>query len=315
MQTFPPRRGRAPPKGSETMRNDEMREPALVTVVILTYNEETNLPPCLASLRGLNCAIVVVDSGSTDRTVTIAKEAGAMVVEHPFVTYAAQRNWALENVPIPSEWVLHLDADERLTPNLVQEINDVLHASAREVDGYLLRKRTVFMGRWIKHGGHYPSYHLRLFRKQQGRCEDRLYDQHFFVNGTVRALQHDYVDILTSDLDVWMQRHIRWAALEARELSSSREEGQLVAAKFLGDPIQRRRWLRDRLYARAPLFTRAFLYWFYRYFLRLGFLDGREGMIFHFLQGCWYRFLIDVKLHELWQQCSARPSRGIFAQR
>jgi len=296
------------------MSSDATREPAAVTVVILTYNEEANLPSCLESLRGLTCAIVVVDSGSTDRTVAIAREAGALVAEHPFANYAAQRNWALENVPIRSEWVLNLDADERLTPDLVQEIADVLHAPVSEVDGYLLRKRTVFMGRWIKHGAHYPSYHLRLFRKQRGRCEERLYDQHFVVNGTVRTLQHDYVDVLTSDLDVWMQRHIRWAGLEARELSLSREDGPLVVPKLLGDPIQQRRWLRDRLYARAPLFTRAFLYWFYRYFLCVGFLDGKEGLIFHFLQGCWYRFLIDVKLHELRLQSNARPSRGASAE-
>jgi glycosyltransferase involved in cell wall biosynthesis len=279
-----------------------MHEPARITVVVLTYNEETNLPRCLQSLRGLDCEILVVDSGSTDRTVAIAAEAGATVVEHPFSNYAAQRNWAQENGAIRSEWVLHLDADERLTAELVQELNDVLWAPPNDVDGFLLRKRTVFMGKWIKHGGHYPSYHLRLFRKKRGRCEERLYDQHFLVDGTVATLKHDYVDILTSDLDVWIQRHIRWAELEARELILSRAQGQQVDGKFLGSPIQRRRWLRDRLYAKAPLFARAFLYWFYRYFLRLGFLDGREGLIFHFLQGCWYRFLVDVKLDELRRQ-------------
>lgn len=270
-----------------------------LSVIVLTHNEEANLPVCMESLKGLDCEVFVVDSGSTDRTVEIAKAAGAHVVEHPFENYAAQRNWAQQHLPIRSDWILHLDADERLTPELVAEINDVLQKPSHETDGFLLRKRTVFMGRWIKHGGHYPSYHLRLFRKDRGICEDRLYDQHFLVNGRVRPLNHDYLDVITSDLGTWTLRHTRWAELEAREVVSGRGGGFRVRSAPLGNPIERRRWLREGLYLPAPLFIRPFVYWFYRYFLRLGFLDGVEGLIFHFLQGCWYRFLVDVKIYEL----------------
>ena len=159
-----------------------------LTVVVLTYNEEANLPRCLDSLQGLACSVVVVDSGSTDRTVQIAERYNATLLCHPFENYAIQRNWAQANLPLETDWVLHLDADERLTPELAREINETLAAAEDGIDGFLLRKRTIFMGRWIRHGGHYPSYHLRLFRPHKGRCEDRLYDQHFVVNGKVRPL-------------------------------------------------------------------------------------------------------------------------------
>ena len=277
-----------------------------VTVIVLTYNEEANLPDCLTSLNGLAAELFVVDSGSTDRTVEIAQAAGARVVQHPFETYAAQRNWAQQHLPIQSEWVLHLDADERLTPELVAEIVHVLSDPPSNTAGFLLRKRTIFMGRWIKHGGHYPSYHLRLFRKQLGACEDRLYDQHFLVRGRVRRLHHDYLDVLTSDLTTWTQRHARWAELEAREIIGQHHSAQRVHASFWGSPIERRRWLREGVYGRSPLFVRALLYWLYRYVVRLGFLDGPEGFIFHFLQGCWYRYLIDAKIYE-WRKLRTSP--------
>ena len=272
---------------------------ARVSVVVLAYNEEVNLPACLVSLEGLACELFVVDSGSTDRTREIAAAAGATVVEHPFENYSAQRNWAQRNLPLRTDWVLHLDSDERLTPELVAEINAMLQNPPADVDGFLFRKRTVFMGRWIRHGGHYPAYHLRLFRTSRGSCEHRLYDQHFVVPGKTVALRQDYIDVLTSDLNQWTTRHLRWAELEALEALEQERSADRVRADAFGDPIQRRRWLRESFYARWPLFARAFLYWIYRYFFRLGFLDGREGLIFHFLQGCWFRFMIDAKIHEL----------------
>lgn len=278
-----------------------------VSVVILTHNEERNLAACLESLRGLDCEAFVVDSGSTDRTRDIAREFGARVVEHPFETYARQRNWAQDTLPIRTDWVLHLDADERLTPQLVAEMSEVLRAPPPEVAGFLLRKRTVFMGRWIRHGGHYPSYHLRLFRRGLGWCEDRLYDQHFVVRGAVRRLRHDYVDVVTSDLQTWIARHVRWARFEAAEITHTARAGGRVRPRLLGTPIERKRWLRERVYARLPLFVRPGLYWAYRYFLRLGFLDGREGFVFHFLHGFWFRLLVDIYVHELRRSEGPRP--------
>lgn len=276
-----------------------------LSAIVLTYNEEINLPACLQSLSGLHCELFVVDSGSTDRTLEIARAGGAKIAEHPFENYAAQRNWAQQNLPIRTGWVLHLDADERLTPALVNEINGKMLEPAIAVDGFLLRKRTIFMGRWIRHGGHYPSYHLRLFRKDRGACEDRLYDQHFVVDGATAALQGDYLDVVSSNIQTWTVRHARWARLEAQEMMAPSLAGQRVKADPMGNSIQRKRWLREGVYGRAPLFIRPFLYGLYRYIFRFGFLDGIEGLIFHFLQGCWYRFLIDC---EIWEECKRQTS-------
>ena len=268
-----------------------------LTAVVLTYNEETNLPECLSSLQPLGCEVFVVDSGSTDRTREIAAEAGARVVEHPFENYGAQRNWALQQLPIQTGWVLNIDADERLTAELRASITRALAGPPGDTNGFLLRRRTVFMGRWIRHGGHYPSYHARLFRKGKGRCEDRLYDQHYIVNGKVEKLPGDMIDT-TPDLSSWTVRHARWAEMEAAELLLEGNQRGRLTGKVLGTSIERRRWQRQSIYNRLPLFLRAFLYFGYRYVLRLGFLDGRRGLVFHFLQGFWYRFQVDAFILE-----------------
>ena len=268
-----------------------------LTVVVLTLNEELNLPDCLESIEPLGCQVLVVDSGSTDRTVEIAKEAGAKVFEHPFDSYGAQRNWAQDNLPIETEWVLHIDADERLTPEIRASIVSALANAPAEISGYILRRRTVFMGRWIKHGGIYPSYHARLFRKDKGRCEDRLYDQHYIVDGKVQRLSGDMIDV-TTDLSAWTVRHARWAQMEARELLLGEDQPGRLQGKVFGTSIERRRWQRQSIYNRFPLFVRAFLYFLYRYIIRLGFLDGRRGLVFHFLQGFWYRFQVDAYILE-----------------
>jgi len=275
-----------------------------LSVVVLTLDEERNLPACLQSLEGLDAELFVVDSGSSDDTVRIAKEAGGHVCHHEFENYAAQRNWSLENLPIKTPWTLCLDADERLTPELRQEILDRMNDPAGGADGYMMKRRTYFLGRWIRHGGQYPAYHLRLFRSGKGRCEDRLYDQHFLVEGSVAALRNDYVDIITSDLGSWIDRHNRWAALEASETLAQKEredseQNKVVVPDLFGTPIQRKRFLRSMVYQKFPLFLRPFLFWIYGYIFRLGFLDGVPGLIFHTLQRFWFRFLVDAKIYEL----------------
>ncbi len=275
-----------------------MASKPLLSVIVLTRDEEANLPHLLDSLEGLGAEVFVVDSGSTDRTVEIAKARGCRVFEHPFENYAAQRNWAFDNLPIASAWTLCLDADERLTPELVAEIGERLGRGEPTADGFMLCKRTVFMGRWLRRGGQYPSWHLRLFRTGRGRCEDRLYDQHFVVEGEVAKLESDYIDVLTDSLDKWVERHNRWASLEAAELVSGLRSGQ-VQPRLAGTPIERKRWLRSSFYRRFPPFLRAFLLFFFDYIIRLGFLDGKPGLIFHVLQRFWFRFLVDAKIYEM----------------
>jgi glycosyltransferase involved in cell wall biosynthesis len=287
-----------PGSASET-RSRSARAP--ISVIVLTYNEERNLPDCLAALAGWVEQLFVVDSGSTDRTVAIARDAGAIVVEHPFEHYGAQRNWAIDHLPITSPWTLHVDADERITPELRTAITAALAKQSDQssaVSGYLVSRRTMFMGRWIRHGGHYPAWHLRLMRTGAGRCEDRLYDQHFYVSGAVQKLQGDLIDTLTPDVATFTARHLRWAALEAAEHDAPPDaEGRIRGRLATDNAIEQRRWLRD-WYARLPLFVRPTVYFLYRYFVRLGFLDGRAGLVFHVLQGFWFRFLVDTLILE-----------------
>jgi glycosyltransferase involved in cell wall biosynthesis len=274
-----------------------MERRPLLSVIILTYNEEVNLPACLESLKGLDCEIFVVDSGSTDRTIEIARSYGAHVVEHPFETQARQLNWALQHLPLKGEWVLRLDADERLTPELKDELSSTLPTLESEITGLYVKRRVYFLGRWIRHGGYYPIWLLRVWRKGCARSEDRQMDEHMvLVRGRADFLRHDIVEQNQKGLFEWIERQNRYSSRESVALMSGC--GDEIAPKLFGTPEARRRWLKYSVYLRFPALVRAFVYFAYRYVFRLGFLDGKEGLIFHFLQGCWYRFLIDAKLFE-----------------
>jgi len=282
--------------------------PLPISVIILTFNEEKNLPDCLSALDGLAEQVVVVDSGSTDRTLEIARSWGAEIVEHLFQYYSQQRNWALDNLPLRCEWTLQLDADHRVTPELQKTLREIFSPlPPTGINGYMVSRRTMFLDKWIRFGGHYPVYHAVLFRRSAGRCEDKLYDQHFVVQGEVRKLRGDIIDIITDSLTTFTERHNRWASLEAQDQSQTTisRDSRRVQAKFGGTPMEKRRFLKS-VYERLPLFLRPFLYFFIRYFLRLGFLDGRRGLIFHFLQGFWFRFLVDAKIFELRYQNMTR---------
>lgn len=273
------------------------------SVIILTYNEEKNIGACLDSLKPLNADIYIVDSGSADKTLDICRNYTSNIFHHPFDNYGAQRNWALNNLPIASNWVLNMDADHRVTPELAEELTEIFSKQINPgINGFLVSRRTMFMGKWIKHGGHYPTYHAILFRKEFGQCEDKLYDQHFKVTGKTQLMKGDMIDIITDSLTTFIARHNHWATLEARyhfdELNKDEANEGVVKAKFWGNPIERRRYIKKR-YESFPLFARPVIYYLIRYFIRLGFLDGPEGLIFHFLQGFWFRFLIDAKIYEL----------------
>lgn len=275
--------------------------PLPLSVIILTHNEEKNIAACLESLLGLSDDVFVVDSGSADRTVEIARSMGATIVHHAFENYSQQRNWALEHLPLRHEWVLNLDADHRLTESLRRSLsNRFSQPMPKDLNGLLISRRTIFMGKWIRFGGHYPVYHAVLFRKHKGHCEEKVYDQHFKVEGRVQKIKGDVIDVFDDPLERFTDRHNRWSSFEAIELSGGGPPAtaRLVTPDPGGNAIQKRRFLKS-LYERIPLFVRPFLYFFIRYFLRLGFLDGRRGLIFHVLQGFWFRFLVDAKVYEL----------------
>jgi glycosyltransferase involved in cell wall biosynthesis len=274
--------------------------PLPVSAVVLTHNEERNLADCLDSLASLVDEIFVVDSGSTDSTLSIATCYTSNVVEHPFENYSRQRNWSQQNLALAHNWVLHVDADERVSAELAGSLRQFFSSGQYLlVNGAMFSRRTVFMDRWMRHGGHYPAYHVRLFQRDKGHCEDRLYDQHFIVEDPIARLHGDLIDVLAPDLDTWSLKHIRWAAAEARELRHQQPRPRdQIFARLGADPIGRRRWLRSKLFANSPPFVRALLYFAYRYVIRRGFLDGTEGLIFHVLHGFWYRFYIDAKIWE-----------------
>lgn len=268
------------------------------SVILLTFNSEDSLPETLASLEGLTDDLHIIDSFSNDRTLEIAQSFGAQVVQHPFENYGAQRNWAIDNAPVRYAWQLHLDADERLTEQLRGQIAAL--DEGLPFNGYFVPRVLHFMGRAIRHGGMCPTWHMRLFRRGLGRCETRRYDQHFYCEGPSAQLDGFMIDEIRMPLTEWTARHNRWADAEVSELLDSGSAGR-VQPNALGNPVEKKRFLR-KVYNDTPLFIRPFTLFFYRYFIRLGFLDGVEGLIFFVLQTFWFRFLIDAKIYELRKQ-------------
>ncbi len=263
------------------------------TVILLTFNSAASLPNTLASLAGLSDDIHVVDSGSTDATLDIARSCNAKIHEHPFASYGAQRNWAIDNLPIAYAWQLHLDADEALTPELRAEIA-ALPANP-PLDGYFVPRYLRFLGKILRHNLA-PTWHMRLFRTGAGRCEERQYDQHFLCSGATAQLRGSMIDDIRMPLSEWTARHNRWADAEVAELLAKATIGR-VEGRATGNIVERKRFYKG-FYERAPLFVRAVALFFYRYLFKLGFLDGIEGLIFCVLQTLWFRFLIDAKLWE-----------------
>jgi glycosyltransferase involved in cell wall biosynthesis len=281
-----------------------------ISVIVLTFNEEANIGPCLDTVADWAKEIFVVDSGSTDLTLDIVAKYTKNILRHPFENYSRQRNWAQSNLALANEWVFHIDADERVTPQLAESIRNFFAtiSDADHISGLMLRRKIIFFGEPIVHGGLYPTYHCRIFRKQHGCCEDREYDQHFLVEGSTCTIEADLLELTASSLFSWTARHNKWAQMEAQQLRKGCREldPTSIQPKILGSPIERRRWLRLSVYARTPIFFRAFLYFLSRYFLRGGFLDGIPGLIYHVLQGFWFRFYVDACYYELQQKREVR---------
>jgi glycosyltransferase involved in cell wall biosynthesis len=268
----------------------------VISAIILTYNDEEQIDHCLASIANLTDDVVVIDSFSRDRTVDICRGRGARVFQHDFVNQAHQFNWALDSVPLKYEWVLRLDSDEIVPAGLR---NEMLARVGRErVVGYYMNRRMYWMNRWLRHGRLYPHYILRLFKRGFARYEERT-EEHLVLTGEAGHLQNDFLeDNRKNTLDYFTEKHLKTAAGEVAEILSRVEEGNGIAPKLFGRKVNRTRWLKLRVYNRCPLFVRGILYFLYRYLLCLGFLDGRPGLVFHVLQGFWYRFYIDAKLYE-----------------
>ena len=273
-----------------------------VTAVILTFNEEQHLARCIASVQAVATDVVVVDCSSTDATLDIARAHGARVLQHAWVNHAAQFNWALTQLGADTEWVLRIDADEVLTPALIEEIRTRLPGIGPEIDGVYWGRRMTFQGRLIRHGGVFPVRVLRLCRHGRGQCENRWMDEHIKVAGPTADFAGEMIDDNLNSLTWWTDKHNRYASREAVDLLNLEYRfmpHDTVASLRGGKQAGVKRWLKERVYARLPGGFRAFAYFFYRYVLRLGFLDGQAGTAFHFLQGFWYRYLVDAKVVEV----------------
>ena len=284
-------------------------ESVAVSVLILTRDEELNIAQCLESVRWA-AEVFVVDSLSADRTAEIAQALGAKVYPHAFEGYARQRNWALDHLPFSCEWVLMLDADERVPQPLADEIRRVVGEDRGAYAGYYIAFRNVFLGRWLKHGGLYPTWLLRLYKRSAARIEERPVNEHVILNGPAGYLTQPFDHRDQRPLDDWIAKQSRYADLEAEEYLAEKSQAGFassIPARRDGSQAQRKRWIKLHLWNRFPLLVRPFLFFLRNYFFKAGFLDGRQGFIYHVLWSFWVRFLIDVKIIERQRASAVTP--------
>lgn len=268
-----------------------------LTVIILTMNEGKNIKSCINSVSGIARRIIVVDSGSTDNTIELANGLGAEVFYHEFENYARQFNWALDNINIETKWVLRLDADEVITSELAEEMYiEMDKHSDDEVNGMQLKLKQAFLGRWMKYGGTYPFVKLMLFKYGIGRIEDRKMDEHTILSsGSTIMLNNDALHYDFRDITYYIHKH-NWYAI--REAQDYIEKNMDNSVKALEEGNMKKHRSQKVMYYKLPKFFRAFAIFIYRYIFQLGFLDGKEGFIFHVLEDFWYRFLVDAKIYE-----------------
>lgn len=274
-----------------------------IAAVIMTKNEELNLPACLKSLQGWCHPIFVVDSGSTDRTESVARKFGAEFISHTWETAAKQWNWSLAHLSIPTEWVLALDADQRVTPELQQEIVRSLPKTLLKIGGYYLPRKFFFRGRWLRHGGFWPKHLLKLFRKGAALSDEReKIDFRFYVRGETGRFRNALIEdnLKERDITFWLRKHVYFINVQAQEeyLRRHSRVGWNLTPSLWGNPDQRTLWFKNWWY-RLPPRLRPFLYFPYRYILLLGFLDGPQGALYCFLHSFWYSWMIAIRLKEL----------------
>lgn len=275
-----------------------------LAVVILTYNEEMHIERAIQSVKDITSEIFVIDSGSKDNTVKLAQENGAVVIYHPFINQAKQFNWALDNAPITADWIMRLDADEVIEQDLVTEIQEKLPKLNSKIVGINLKRKHIFMGRWVRHGGRYPLILMRIWRTGYGRVEDRWMDEHVVISGgeTV-TFNGGFADHNLNDLTFFTDKHNKYATREAIEVLNQKYQlfgrDESLNKETTSFQASVKRIAKEKIYNKIPFTLAALSYFLYRYIFQLGFLDGRSGLVYHFLQGYWYRFLVGAKIMEL----------------
>lgn len=285
-----------------------------LTVVILTKDEELHIERCIENVLPIAKEIYVIDSFSTDKTLEIASRYPAVkIIQHQWPgNQAIQFNWAIDNISITTQWVLRLDADEYLLPGLVEEVQQKLPLLGSNVSGVVLNRRHIFLGRWMKRGI-YPVKLLRIFRYGHGRCEQRLMDEHIQVtHGDIVEFQNDFCDHNLNNLSWFCHKHVNYAVREAADLldieyditgAALTDDGKMISPQAIAKRNKKHK------YARQPLFLRSTAYFLYRYLLKGAFLEGKEGFLFSFIQGWWYRTLVDAKVLEIKRKSGGDPQK------
>ena len=284
-----------------------------ISVIILTKNEEVHIERCLKNVNQFAKDVYVVDCFSIDHTVELAESLGAKVVKHEWPgNHATQFNWALDNLPITTEWILRLDADEYLTDELIEELQDKMPTMPEDVSAVVLPLGRAFMGRVLKHGIVNGIKMIRMFRYGKVRYEERMMDEHFLIKEGVQAeFKNRFIDDNRCSLRAFIDKHNDYSAKEAVHLLDAEYHFLDVAEadnENFSEGVRKKHHNKER-YAKQPLFWRSLLYFCYRYFFKLGFLDGKEGFLWDFLQGLWYRMLVDAKVFEVKKACGGDKER------
>lgn len=275
-----------------------------LSVIILTHNESIHIKRCIESLRFISDDIHIVDSYSDDETIRICQEFGAKVYQRPWKNYADQFQWGLENCSIETEWVMRMDADEYIEPDLIAELPKALATANPITSGFYIRRKYYFLGTWVKHGAVYPLNLLRVWRTGKGRIESRWMDEHIVLDdgGQTEMLSGHIVDDNLNNTRWWTDKHNKYADREMVDILGRKYNlfaaDQTLEVDDSSSQAKIKRLVKEKLYNRIPLFVRPLLYFLYRYFIRLGFLDGKKGFAFHFFQGYWYRSLVDLRVLE-----------------
>lgn len=273
------------------------------TFLILTYNEEQHLPRLLQSIRALNADTFVLDSGSTDETKNICKASNIPIRHHNFENHPRQWDHALHAFEIKTPWIIGLDADQIVTPELFQQLSAFNDADYAGINGIYFNRKNYFKGKWIRYGGYYPVYLLKMFRYAVGYSDlNENMDHRFIVPGNTIVWKKGHLieeNLKENEIAFWIAKHNNYSDLLGEEEIERLEDKriQVIKPKLTGSPDQRKAWLK-RLWWKLPRYVRPFLYFSYRMIFQLGILDGKTGILFHFLQGFWFRLIVDVKISE-----------------
>lgn len=278
-----------------------LAQPLDITAVIIAFNEKLHIARCIERLCGLAARVVVIDSYSTDGTVDIARALGADVIQHPFVNHAAQFNWGVEAADVRTGWVLRIDADEYLDDKCIAGLRTAVRHASPETSAFAMRRGVVFQEKRIRFGGISQVFLTRVWRTGCAKVEARWMDEQVLVSvgETQRITDGAIIDENLNDIGWWTSKHNGYTTRQMiQSMLGELQRADAININQLNQHVRRKRILRERLYGPAPLFWRAIGYFLFRYFIGLGFLDGRAGFLFHFFQGLWNFFLVDVKIYE-----------------